>query len=232
MISQTKSLALTGLLIGGAVVAAWLIDPDRHHPSDVKTAAAASARDSTYLPLHDTTTADIDAISLERPPDPRFASTLQAARDSLGRHDRASAKVLVDAILMLDKNNPQALALQRELQSHDAAPADSNKAVAVVAEAQPAAQASAKAAKKTAAPRRHRPKTPRANPETTPDDMIPIRGMPPILGETAETPTATAAAEQIRTGAERTSEHVKPAHTGSQGSDGATGEAAHSGDDQ
>ncbi|MEM5389996.1 hypothetical protein VSR68_41755 [Paraburkholderia phymatum] len=230
MISQTKSLALTGLLIGGAVVAAWLIDPDRHHPSDVKTAAAASARDITYLPLHDTT-ADTDTISLERPLDPRFASTLQAARDSLGRHDRASAKVLVDAILMLDKNNAQALALQRELQSHDAAPADNNKAVAVVADTQPGAQASAKAAKKTAAPHRHRPRTPRANPETTPDDMIPSRGMPPILGDTVDTP-ATAAAEQVSTGAERTSEHMKPAHTGSQGSDGATGEAAHSGDDQ
>ncbi|SIT37446.1 exported hypothetical protein [Paraburkholderia piptadeniae] len=230
MISQTKSLALTGLLIGGAVVAAWLIDPDRHHPSDMKTAAAASARDNTYLPLHDAT-ADPDAISLERPLDPRFAPTLQAARDSLGRHDRASAKVLVDAILMLDKNNPQALALQRELQSHDAAPADNNKAVAVVADAQPAAQASAKAAKKTPAPHRHRPKTSRANPATTPDDMNPVLGVPPILGETVESP-ATAAAEQVSTGAERTSEHMKPAHTGSQGSDGTTGEAAHSGDDQ
>ncbi|MEM5438882.1 hypothetical protein [Paraburkholderia diazotrophica] len=231
MISQTKSLALTGLLIGGAVVAAWLIDPDRHHPSDVKTAAAASARDNTYLPLHDTTAADIDAISPGRPLDPRFASTLQAARDSLDRHDRASAKVLVDAILMLDRNNPQALALQRELQSHDAAPADNNKAAAVVADAQPATQASAKAAKKTTAPHRHRPRTPRANPATTPDDVMPIRGMAPTLGETVDTP-ATAAAEQVSTGAERTSEHVKPARTGSQGSDGATGEAAHSGDDQ
>ncbi|MPW19263.1 hypothetical protein GCT13_20770 [Paraburkholderia sp. CNPSo 3157] len=226
MISQTKSLALTGLLIGGAVVTAWLIDSDRHHPSDMKTAAAASVRDSAYLPLHDT-----DAISLERPLDPRFASTLQAARDSLGRHDRASAKVLVDAILMLDKNNPQALALQRELQSPDAAPADNNKAVAVVMDAQPAAQASAKAAKKTAAPHRHRPKTSRANPASTPDDMNPVRGVPPVLDETVETP-ATAAAEQVSTGAERTSEHTKPAHAGSQGSDGATGEAAHSGDDQ
>ncbi|SEK13362.1 hypothetical protein [Paraburkholderia diazotrophica] len=231
MISQTKSLALTGLLIGGAVVAAWLIDPDRHHPSDMKTAAAASARDSAYLPLQDTT-ADTDAISLERPLDPRFASTLQAARDSLDRHDRASAKVLVDAILMLDRSNPQALALQRELQSHDAAPADNNKAVAVVTDAQPAAQISVKAAKKTAAaPHRHRPKTPRADPATTPDDTMPIRDSPPILGETVETP-ATAAAEQISTGAERTSEHMKPAHTGSQGSDGATGEPAHSGDNQ
>ncbi|MEX3935241.1 hypothetical protein AB4Y32_26185 [Paraburkholderia phymatum] len=232
MISQTKSLALTGLLIGGAVVAAWLIDPDRHHPSDMKTAVAASARDNTYLPLHDAT-ADTDAISLERPLDPRFASILQAARDSLGRHDRASAKVLVDAILMLDRNNPQALALQRELQSSDAAPADNNKSTAVLADAQPDAQASAnaKAAKKTPAPHRHRPKTSRANPASAPDDMNPVRGAPPILGETVE-PPATAAAEQVSTGAERTSEHIKPAHTGSQGSDGATGEAAHSGDDQ
>lgn len=239
MISQTKSVALTGLLIGGAVMAAWLIDPDRHHPSDLK-ATAASARDIASLPLPDVA-AEAHALSLERPLDPRFAPTLQAARDSMNRHDRASAKVLVDAVLMLDGDNPQALALQRELQRELQSPdsastfADDNKAARAVADAQPAAQPIAKPAKKIAAPHRHRAKTPRANPATTPDDMLPTRGVPPILGETPE-PPPTAAAEQVSTGAEHTGDHLRPPRTGAQGAqnaDGATGESAtRNGDDQ
>ncbi|SAL41307.1 hypothetical protein AWB64_04396 [Caballeronia sordidicola] len=125
MITHPKRLALAGVFIAalaGTVYLPRLMQTALHHDQSASDGDDSSAADIRDMPRTS------GNMSKDAPPDPSPARILQAVRDSLHRNDLASADVLLRAARALDINNPQAIALQHDLDArmpltHTAPPA-------------------------------------------------------------------------------------------------------------
>ena len=208
MMSESNRMFVAGgLLVGAlALTALGLRFGNRESSANeanapIESAVLAAARPVTPdAPLDDARNAGIERV-------------LQAVHDSLQRGDLASARVLLDAVLTMRANEPQALMLQKELAVRE----EKAKTRAMLAttldeqDAKPDAHASASAKKMSARPgKSHRPAQKRdaeetaihasttaaIRPSTTNDDAAPashaVIAASPLPSAQPETPIAPA----------------------------------------
>jgi hypothetical protein len=111
----TRTVVLAGALGGVLAVVAYVLLPGALETSalhsDNTVTTAQVPRDRSRTPAATPVAPDDNPAS--------FAQSLQAVHDSLLRNDLASARVLLNAMLAIHENNPEALALRAQLDARE-----------------------------------------------------------------------------------------------------------------
>ncbi|KQR73705.1 hypothetical protein ASG35_22265 [Burkholderia sp. Leaf177] len=131
MVTHPKRLVFAGIFVAALAVTSYLprlMQSALHH----NHSASDGYDDAGSVSAMPDSVPASGAVSAEMRTDESPARILQAVRDSLQRNDLASAEVLLRAARTLDMNNPQAIALQHDLDARvaqSAAPTTSGKGV-------------------------------------------------------------------------------------------------------
>jgi hypothetical protein len=153
-IVHPKAAILASLLIGAVAIAAFMLRPNTGQQSAEQS--AFGHRDASSAGASDSPRPAALAsgkVSIQYQADAAVAQALEAVRESLGRNDLASARVLLDAEQLLHEDDPRITALQSELQAREAA---SGQVLAVEpTAASPAPSRSSRSATRSAARTEH-----------------------------------------------------------------------------